>query len=123
MLWRWFGDPSTDSTRGDLLTGEIMNKAQHSINEGNEFLELCLANDAAEARYNAHRETLKRIGESLADFSRDDIVCLIGESPESAALNLKALIIERLTGNHRENFAERFDFWAEKLTEDCEAIK
>jgi len=100
-----------------------MNRAQQSLNEGNEFLELIAENDAAEARYNAHREKLKRVGESLEDFGRDDIVCLISESPESAALNLKALIIERLTGNHRENFAERFDFWAEKLTEDCEAIK
>ena len=100
-----------------------MNRAQNSIKEGNEYLELIAENDAAEDRYNAHRENLKRIGESLADSSRDDIVCLIGESPESAALNLKAMIIERLTGNYRANFAERFDFWAEKLTEDCEAIK
>jgi len=107
VLWRWFGDPSTDSTRGDLLTGEIMNRA---IDNWSEL-------DEAEAEYELHRAKVLEAADNIENYGRDDILAMLGDASIGDMMNLKVLWLESLRGERKADWCARMDLAIEKVTE------
>ena len=94
-----------------------MSKAQQSLNEGNEFLELIAQNDEAEAAHEAYRAKVLDSANSVAEYDRDDMVAMLGDASIGDMMNLKQLFLESLRGERKADWCARMDLVIEKVTE------
>jgi len=94
-----------------------MSKAQQSLNEGSEFLELIAQNDEAEAAYEAYRAKVLEAADNIENYGRDDMLAMLGDASIGDMMNLKILMLESLRGERKADWCARMDLVIEKVTE------
>ena len=94
-----------------------MSKAQQSLNEGNEFLELIAQNDEAEAAHEAYRAKVLEAADNIENYGRDDMLAMLGDASIGDMMNLKILMLESLRGERKADWCARMDLVIEKVTE------
>jgi len=94
-----------------------MSKAQQSLNEGSEFLELIAQNDEAEAAHEAYRAKVLEAADNIENYGRDDMLAMLGDASIGDMMNLKILMLESLRGERKADWCARMDLVIEKVTE------